>query len=254
LPQVERDGEAGYFFLDEWNTGRPEVMAATFSLAQDGVIGEYRLPPQWRVIGAGNRVIDRAAAQRMPTPLRNKLSHLFVKVDVDAWVTWAKANNVPPEIIAFIKWRPTLLHIMPAGDENAFPTPRSITRASKYVTAPKEHRQALFAASIGDDVAGEMDGFVRLYESLGDIDDIIAHPDIAKLPEEADIRYAVSVALARKATRQNFSRIVTYADRLPRESKMLIMHEATVLKPDLKNTSAYSEWTLDNKDLILQAS
>ena len=253
LPRVDRDGEEGYLFADEMNTASAQMQAAMFSLALEGRIGDYWLPAGWRVIGAGNRVIDRAAAQRMPTALRNRLGHLFIAPDVDAWVAWAKANGVPAEIIAFIKFRPELLHSMPNGDENAFPTPRSITRASKYVIAPKEHRMAMFAMHVGDDVAGEMDGFVRLYESIGSIDDIIADPDNAPVPGTADIRYATAIALARKANRKNFGRVITYADRLPRESKMVVMNEAIHRDETLKETSAYSNWAVANGDLLLQS-
>ena len=254
LPRADRDGEEGYLFADEMNTAGAQMQAAMFSLALEGRIGDYWLPGGWRVIGAGNRVIDRAAAQRMPTALRNRLGHLFIAPDVDAWVAWAKANGVPAQVIAFIQYRQELLHRMPAGDENAFPTPRSITRAGKYVSAPKEHRMAMFAMHIGDDVAGEMDGFIRMYESIVSLDAIIADPRNAKLPEAADIRYAVAVGLARKATRQNFGKIIQYADRLPRESKMMLIHEATARDEDLKNVKAYSDWAVANGDLIYQSN
>jgi MoxR-like ATPase len=253
LPQVDRDGEEGYLFCDEANTASPQMQAALFSLFLEGRIGEYWLPRGWRAIGAGNRMIDRAAAQRMPTALRNRLAHLFIAPDIDAWVAWAIKNGVAAEMIAFVKFRPELLHRMPAGDENAFPTPRSITRAAKYVRAPAEHRMALFAAHIGDDVAGEADGFIRLYESIGSLDAIIANPDNADIPTAADIRYAVSVGLARMSTRKNFGAVIRYADRLPRESKMLLIHEATERDKLLKDTAAYSKWAVDNGDLILQS-
>ena len=42
-----------------------------------------------------------AAAQRMPTALRNRFAHLFVAADVNAWCAWAVANDVAPEMIAF---------------------------------------------------------------------------------------------------------------------------------------------------------
>ena len=165
-----------------------------------------------------------------------------------------KANGVPQQVIAFIQFRPDLLHRMPNGDENAWPSPRSITRAGKYIDIAKEHRQAMFAMNIGDDVAGELEGFVRLYESIVSLDAIIADPKNAKLPDAADIRYAVAVGLARKATRQNFGKIIQYADRLPRESKMMLIHEATARDEDLKNVKAYSDWAVANGDLIYQSN
>ena len=85
LPRVERDGEFGYLFLDEINTGSPQMMAVMMQLVLDRKVGEYTLPPGWRIIAAGNRVSDRAAAQRMPTALRNRFAHIFCVPSVEAY-------------------------------------------------------------------------------------------------------------------------------------------------------------------------
>src|SRR4051794_19609715 len=74
LPNAERDGEFGYLFIDEINTGSPQMMAVMMQLVLDRKIGDYVLPPGWQIIAAGNRVSDRAAAQRMPTALRNRFA------------------------------------------------------------------------------------------------------------------------------------------------------------------------------------
>lgn len=253
LPQAKRDGEEGYLFCDEINQATPQMQAVLAGLILYGKVGDYRLPEKWRVIAAGNRVTDRAAAQRMPTHMRNRFAHLFVAPDVEAWASWAVANGVAPEMIAFVRLRRELIHRMPKGDENAFPTPRSLTKAAKYVHAPKEDRQRLIAAHVGDDVAAECDGFIRLYHSLGTLDDIIRDPENAKLPTEASERFAVCTGLGRLATRKNFPQIMKYAARLAREPQMLVVHDATVRDESLKQTAAYSKWAVDNSDLIMQS-
>jgi hypothetical protein len=252
LPNAERDGPEGYLFCDEINQASPQMMGVLGGLILYGVIGDYHLPPGWRVIAAGNRVSDRAAAQRMPTHMRNRFAHLFVTPDVNAWCVWANANHVAPEVVAFIRLRRELLHMMPKGDENAFPTPRSITKAAKYVNAPKEHRMRLFASLIGDAVAAELDGFIELYRSLGSLDDIIADPDGASVPSEPSLRFAVCTGLGRMATRKNFPSIIRYAKRLNRESEVLVVTDATGRDASLKNVAAYGKWAVDNQDLTVQ--
>jgi MoxR-like ATPase len=252
LPQVERDGATGYLFLDEINTASPQMMAVLMGLVLDRRVGEYALPDGWQIIAAGNRVSDRAAAQRMPTALRNRFAHIFITPDVDAWCLWANANGVAPEMVAFVRLRRELLHIMPKGDENAFPTPRSLTKAAKYINAPKKIRMRLFASHVGDAVAGELDGFIELYHSLGSLDDIIADPDKASVPKEASARYAVCTGLARLATRKNFPAIIKYATRLNRESEILVVTDATSRDENLKDVAAYSQWAVKNQDIILQ--
>jgi MoxR-like ATPase len=252
LPQAERDGEFGYLFCDEINQASPQMQGVLGGLILYGVIGDYRLPPGWRVIAAGNRVSDRAAAQRMPTHMRNRFAHLFIMPDVNAWCVWANANKVAPEVVAFVRLRRELLHMMPKGDENAFPTPRSLTKAAKYVNAPTEHRLRLFAAHVGDAVAAELDGFIELYRSLGSLDDIVADPDGAKVPTEPSCRYAVCTGLGRIATRKNFPNIIRYAKRLNRESEVLVVTDATGRDASLKDTTAYGKWAVANQDLTVQ--
>jgi hypothetical protein len=252
LPQIERDGKEGYLFIDEINTGSPQMMAVMFGLVLDRRVGEYELPPGWKIVAAGNRVSDRASAQRMPTALRNRFAHIFVVADVKAWADWANANDVAPELVAFIRLRRDFLHVMPKGDENAFPTPRSWARCSKYVGAASVHRLRLFASHVGDAYASELDGFIELYKSMGSLEDIIASPADAKLPTEASTRYAVCTGLARLATRKTMPAIIQYAERLPRESQILVIHDATTRDESLKNTAAYGKWAVANQDLVIQ--
>jgi MoxR-like ATPase len=252
LPNAERDGEHGYLFCDEINQASPQMQGVLGGLILYGTIGDYRLPAGWRVIAAGNRVSDRAAAQRMPTHMRNRFAHLFIAPDVNAWCQWANANRVAPEVVAFVRLRRELIHLMPKGDENAFPTPRSITKAAKYVSAPKEHRLSLFGALIGDAVAAELDGFLELYRSLGSLDDIIANPAGAPVPTEPSCRFAVCTGLARMASRKNFGAIIDYAKRLNRESEILLVTDATGRDESLKNTAPYGQWAVANQDLTIQ--
>jgi hypothetical protein len=252
LPQVERDGEEGYLFCDEINQAPPQMQAVLAGLVLYGVVGEYRLPKGWRVVAAGNRISDRAAAQRMPTHLRNRFAHIYCIPDVNAWVDWANCNDVAPELVAFIRLRRELIHRLPSGDENAFPTPRSLTKAAKYVTAPKADRRDLMASHVGDDVAGEIDGFIDLYHSIGSLEGILADPHTAKIPTEPSQRFAVCTGLARMATRANFSDIMIYADRLDGEGSMLLVHDAVTIEPKLKETAAYSAWAVKNQSLTIQ--
>ena len=258
LPQVERDGEFGYLFLDEINTASPQMMAVSFGLVLDRKVGDYTLPAGWVIIAAGNRVSDKAAAQRMPTALRNRFAHVNVAPDVPAWCTWAVANDIAPELIAFQRLRhgenggKGILHVMPQLDQNAYPTPRSWAGCSKFVNAPKQHRMRLFAGLVGDAYAAEFDGFIDLYHSLGSLEAIILDPTGAKLPTEPSTRYAVCTGLARLAKKENIDAVVTYANRLPRESQVLVIHDATTRDAGLKNTVAYGKWAVANQDITIQ--
>jgi hypothetical protein len=252
LPRSDRDGPT-ILYLDEINTGTTQMMAVMMGLVLERRVGDYTLPDDCVIIASGNRVADRAAAQRMPTALRNRFAHIHVRPDVDAWCDWANRSNVAAELVAFVRLRrEDVFHVMPKGDENAFPTPRSLQKAGECIDAPHEIRCLLMAGHVGDAVAAELDGFIELYETIGDIDDIIAKPDTAIVPSEPSLRYAICTALGRMATRKNFDSVTRYANRLPREFQILVVHDATTRDAKLKETSAYTQWAIKHQDITLQ--
>jgi len=257
LPRASRDGEFGILFLDEMNTASMQVQAALFQLVLSGKLGDYTLPKGWVIIAAGNAVSDRAAAQRMPTALRNRFSHFYVVADVNAWAKWAVKTGVAPEFVAFARFRRELFddsHGLPVGDENAFLTFRSFTRASEFVNEDLDVREELIASDVGDDAATEIEGFLRLYHSLGTLEDIVANPDTAKLPSpQGGEKYAVCVGLARLATRKNFKQIAKYAARLDGEGQTLLMHDAVMRDAKLKDTTEYGAWAIKNQSVVLQS-
>jgi len=254
LPRVDRDGEEGYLFMEEISTCGPQMQAVALGLVLERKAGDYTLPPGWRIVATGNRVSDRAGAQRLSTALRNRFAHIHIAPNVEAWTKWATANAIAPEVVAFIRLRrDDVLHVMPKGDENAYPTPRTWVKAAKYVNADPRRRLRLFAGHVGEAYAAELDGFIQLYRSLGDLDDIVRDPDKAPIPKEPSARFAVCTGLARLANRKNFGNVVKYAKRLEhRESEILIVTDCTTRDESLKNTTTYGKWAVDNQDVIVQ--
>ncbi len=110
LPEESRDGRDGILFLDELNAAHGSVQAACFQLVLNRRIGTYYLPAGWRIVAAGNRQGDRASAQRMSSALRDRFAQIETEPDVDSWCRWAMANNKPAELVAFLRFRPELLH------------------------------------------------------------------------------------------------------------------------------------------------
>lgn len=252
LPRVDRDGERGILFLDEINTSAPSMQAAMFQLVLERKVGEHRLPDGWVVIAAGNRVTDRAAAQRMPTALRNRFAHFTLEPTVEGWEKWAKRENIDPFYIAFIKFRKELLFVAPKSDEeNSFPTPRSHAAASQFIDLPKELRQPLVAANIGEGAAAELEGFLRIHAECPTLTEIKSDPDGARLPASPAGKYAVAVLLSRSIDRASVGSLLKYAKRLGREYEALTVVDAIKRSPDLRLTSEFVQWAIDNQDVRL---
>lgn len=254
LPDADRDGPDGILFLDELNAAPPSVQAACFQLVLNRWVGEYRLPPGWRIVAAGNRASDRAAAQRMPSALANRFAHIDVEVDPLAWSEWAARSAIHPAVQAYIRRRPVHLHEFDASraaDLRAFPTPRSWAAVSRVAGLPADLRLAAVSGLIGDTIAGEFEAFVRVFQSIPDPAAVLADPDGADVPADPAGRYAIAAALAFLADRRTFPNALRYGRRLPREFEVMLAVDAVRRDVSLKETAAFGQWAAANSDVTL---
>src|SRR3954451_3543313 len=81
-------------FLDELPACAPDVQKAFYSLLLERRLGEDRLPAGSWVVGAGNRVEDRALVRTISSDLINRVFILNVRVDTKEWLPWAKSAGV----------------------------------------------------------------------------------------------------------------------------------------------------------------
>ncbi len=267
IPTVTEDGETRWappsflpkgkgkyiLFLDELNAAPPLVQAACYQLVLDRKIGEYELPKNAIVIAAGNRETDRAVTSRMPSPLANRFIHLNVDVDLEDWVRWALNAGIQTELIAFLRYRPNLLHAFdPQKNEKAFPTPRSWQFVSDVLAvAGDEIEYELVSGIVGEGAAAELIGFLKIFRSLPDPDMIIMAPDKAEVPSDPATKYAICGALSQKATDQNFDNIVKYSNRLDPEFSVLLVRDAIERDDSLVNTRAFIKWSADHSDVLI---
>ncbi len=244
------DGE-GVLFLDELNAGTPLVQASCYQLVLDRKLRDYTLPPGWAIVAAGNRDSDRAVTTRMPTPLRNRFTHLTFEVDLQEWCEWAVSSSIRPEVIAFLRFKPELLSKFDR-DANAFPSPRSWAFVSKILNespAPRiEH--PLIAGTVGDAAATEFTAFLTTFRDLPNIDAILLNPEHEPVPNNAAAQYAVASALSYYASDTNFDRICRYLKRMPAEFGVLCVRDASSRKPDVRHTAAYTQWAIANHNVI----
>src|SRR5438552_2163799 len=113
-------------FVDELNSAVPDVQKAFYSLILDRRLGDYQLPEGSRVVGAGNRIEDRALVRPMATALSNRMLHVALEPSADAWLAWGADNGIHPLVLAFVRARPDRLHELPPSDATpAYPTPRA---------------------------------------------------------------------------------------------------------------------------------
>ncbi len=253
LPR-EDDKDKGIVFLDELNAAPPLVQAACYQLVLDRRIGEYVLPSGWTVVAAGNGEKDRSVTHRMPTALANRMVHIDMQTSADDWVLWAQNSDIAKEVIAFIRFRPKLLHDFdPQKSAKAFASPRSWEFVSQILKAKPDAsiEFELFEGTVGTSAATEFMGFLQVWRDLPTVADIVAKPQSIAVPKEPATLYALCEALGSKASAENIEKIVIFAKRLPVEFSVLLMRTAVCQDESLVQTEAFIAWASEHASVLM---
>ena len=186
----------GIVFLDEIEKAPISVKNASLQLVLDRAIGTYKLPDDWAIVCAGNREEDGCFSAPLGAALSNRMIHLDIEPDVDAWGAWARDQKVMEDIIAFLYFKPELLYKQ--TDEHAFPTPRSWVMASTLAQGCKTQKEQkeLIAAAVGKGAASEFVVWNNVYRAV-DPEAVFE----GKMPDnyqklDQSTKYAIALAVA----------------------------------------------------------
>ena len=253
----------GILFLDELTSAPQMTQAGCYQLVLDRQLGEYRLPEEWVVVAAGNPASERGVHFAMPRPLRNRFIHLELVVDPEEWSRWALKAGIRPEIIAFLRFKPELLHVGDvAADLNAWPTPRSWEMASRVLAgvAKRHGTGALAGASefalqlldgtVGVAAASEFVGFLRLFQQLPSVDEVLLSPMTARVPNEPSAQIAIATALGRVITDSSLGRALSYLDRLPAEMCVMAMRDAALRDVAITQTPEFIRFGVEHREVF----
>lgn len=254
LPRILPRAGKGLLFFDELNRAAPLVQNACLQLVLDRVLGDYSMPDGWALGSAGNYEHD-VGVQRMSDALVSRFTHLEAEVNLEDFCNYAVRNKFEPVVVAFVKFRPELLHKYDHKDRTrrTFPCPRTYEFLSRILI--ERHRSvveyALIEGTIGKEAAVEFVAFLRMYREVPDIDALLASPTRAALPTHPATLYAVASALSRRATLHNVGKIITYLDRVPaQEYAVLAVREAIQMNSSLNAAKAVTDWKVRHADVI----
>jgi hypothetical protein len=113
--------------------------------------------------------------------------------------------------------------------------------------------QEAISGQVGRPACVDLMGFLKVYASCPDIDELIANPDHSVVPSDAAVLYAVCASLSSRASTSNISNILKYLRRLPQqEFAAFVMKDAISRDQSLKKVQAVRDWALTcGKDLLL---
>jgi len=243
------------FFLDDLGQAPMSVQASCMQLILARRINGHRVSEHVVFLAATNRRQDKAGVMGILEPVKSRFAAIVeLEVNVDDWVDWAYKEDMPAELIAFIRYRPNLLHdFKPTADIVNTPCPRTVAYVGNMMKAgiPAGLEYELTGGAAGEGFAAEFIGFLNIYKELPDIPTLIQNPEQAPVPTEPSLLFAICGALVHKAERKNFANILRYANRIPAEFQVLLVKDAIKRNKALSSTPEFSAWAVKHSDLVL---
>jgi hypothetical protein len=233
--------------LDDLGQAAPAVQASWMQPILARHINDHRIPDSVTFIAASNRRIDRAGVSGILEPVKSRFGTIIELVpDLDDWCGWAMDHDLPPDMIAFLRFRPELLcDFQPSADLTNSPLPRTWNNAAKILSLnlPREVESAAISGAVGEGASAEYLGFRRMYKELPSLDLIINDPDSQEIPKQPATLYAVVTGLASKTSKATFKSIARYAERLNEsghgEFAALLLRDSTRRNSDVMQTEEF---------------
>lgn len=99
---------------------------------------------------------------------------------------------------------------------------------------PKEYMLPSYSGTITSGVATEFFQFCKVFDSLVTEKEILAHPTICRVPDDASTKWAMICSMMDWVTDDKFENFAIYADRFSQDFKVLFYRAAVRKLPDIR--------------------
>lgn len=243
------------YFMDDLGQAPATVQAAAMQLILERSINGHKVSDKVTFLAATNRKSDRAGVTGILEPVKSRFAAIVeLETDVDDWVRWAIENCLPPELIAFIRFRPKLLHdFTPTTDMNNSPCPRTVHNVARLLQANISSclQYEAVTGAAGEAFAVELMGFLKICQSLPDPAQVLANPGKAPVPQDPATLFALCGALSKQACPCNFDAVTAYGGRLPEEFCVMLVTDCITQSPDIQETLAFVEWAQSHNHVLV---
>jgi len=185
LPDTELKNQ-GILFLDELPQAPDMVKSAMYQLINDRSLGDYKLPENWIVIGAGNREDDGGVYFEMPLALKDRFQGVELLPDYKGFVEYVsnkyRKESALDNMIAYLTYQiGNDKDKIYKPDENSFnfPTFRSWEKALKSVKYGKDEFNAI-TDNVGDHIAVDYITFKELVREIPNAESLIKSKEYFK--------------------------------------------------------------------------
>ena len=230
--------------LDDVGQAMPSVQAALMQLVRERSVNGKKISNNVRFVLCTNRKGDKAAVTGLIEPLKSRCTIVALDVHADDWRQWAAGAGMPPELIAFSKLCPDLLHkFVPTSDVTNSPCPRGWGAVgvlqNKGVPAAIEYE--IYGGTCGEEFAAKYCAFLKTYREMPNPELWIKDPE-KELPENESTLYALTSALAYMANAKNVGQIFKVAMRLDAEFSTFLVFSMVQRQKSLASNAGMGLW------------
>lgn len=245
-------------FFDDLGQATQSVQGALMQLFLSRKVNEHKISDHVVFCAATNSRKDRAGVKGLIKPLLSRFTTIVrAEVSVDDWCTWAGNNDMPPELIAFIRFRPELLmkfdpsHVDSTGEDLVNqPCPRTVAACGRLLNYGIQDYEVL-TGCVGESFSAELIGFLKIVRGLGDLPRKIANGNDENCPAQPDTLYALCGALAHMSGETSGGQHLSWMNiakwarkRLPEEFQVLLLKDVESRHQDkIFNTTEFVEWS-----------
>lgn len=268
LARALRAKKKTVWFLDDLGQATPAVQASFMQLLLERAINDHVLPDCITFIAATNGREHRAGVQGILSPVKSRfVSIIKVEAFYEDWRLWAyQSGSIRPEVVGFLNLRgrtnpeDQLFNKFTAtADIVNCPSPRTWEHVSQILDMdlPEVVTDELLTGAVGEAAAREFCGFLKLSRDLPSPDAVIVDPTKARIPQNPSSLYALSSALAARATKKNCGQIFKYGLRMYAEGHAdiaaLLVHDCANKTPGVRDTREYRDLILTELGQIMTA-
>ena len=186
LVKMERlceDGKLHILFFDELTNATKQTQAVIFKIVLDRFVNNrWPLPPNARIVAAGNDRAESSVAHDLAEPLFGRFAHIYIRTTVENWMPWAVRKKINPYVMEFLANNDLYLRTTFTGTEG-YADPRRWEMVSRVLDS-SDNDFALIEPIVGRDTAEAFIRFFRAQEEMADLvkytDEEISHLTVAR--------------------------------------------------------------------------
>ena len=173
LEQLCEDGKLHILFFDELTNATKQTQSVIFKIVLERFVNNrWPLPPNARIVAAGNDRSESTAAHDLAEPLFGRFAHIYIRTTVENWMPWAVEHKLNPYVMEFLANNDLYMRTPYTGAEG-HADPRRWEMVSK-VLDHSGNDFSLLAPIVGHENA---DAFIRFFKAQRELETLGEYTD-----------------------------------------------------------------------------